>query len=111
MTAGAVAKQQRRTGRQQQSEAAAAINVAPYQFTRNGEEYSLPSFAVVRSGVIRRIRNMDEADAFYTLLEEVADERALAATDDMPLNELADLMQNWQAHAGVSLGEFRGSSS
>jgi cytoplasmic iron level regulating protein YaaA (DUF328/UPF0246 family) len=103
------AKQQRRPSKH--SPPAAAPNIAPYTFTRDGEEYTLPSFAAMRSGLIRQIRNMDEADALYTVLEEVADERTLARIDDMPLNELAELMQAWQAHAGVSLGESRRSST
>jgi len=86
------------------------LNTDDYVFEHDGQEYVLPSFASLKSGLIRRIRNMDEADAFYTMLEEVADADALAATDDMGMAELTRVMQGWQAAARVSLGESSRSS-
>jgi hypothetical protein len=82
-----------------------------FVFERNGSSYHLPSFAMLKSGLIRRIRGMEEADAFYLVLEEVADPDTLAALDDMPMVELATVMRAWQEHAGVRLGESRGSST
>lgn len=101
----------RRGGRAKPPPAPAAFNTEEYVFEHNGEPYRLPSFASLRSGLIRRIRNMDEADAFYTVLEEVAAADALAATDDMTIAELAELMKGWQAHASVGLGESSRSSA
>jgi hypothetical protein len=86
-------------------------SLEPYEFLHAGDVFELPSFGTLKSGLIRRIRNMDEADAFYTLLEACADERALAATDDMTMEELGSVMQGWQEHAQVTLSELRGSSS
>jgi hypothetical protein len=87
-----------------------AFNTDDYVFEHGGQEYTLPSFASLKSGLIRSIRNMDEADAFYTVLETIADEETLAATDDMGMAELTRVMRGWQQAAQVSLGESSGSS-
>lgn len=108
---GASRAGQRGAGRaRQRAVDPASLNQEPYIFEHNGIEYSLSSFASLKSGLIRRIRNLDEADAFYTVLEEVADEPTLAAIDDMDMLELGEIMRAWQKHAGVSLGEFTRSS-
>lgn len=105
---------QRGAGRAQARMAAvdpADLNTEDYTFEHDGTEHRLPSFATLKSGLIRRIRNLDEADAFYTVLEEVADEDTLAAIDDMEMVELTTIMRGWQEHAEVNLGESRRSSS
>jgi hypothetical protein len=78
---------------------------ADFVFTHNGADYTLPSFAMLKSGLIRRIRSMDEADAFYALLEEVASPETLAAVDDMAMLDLRAMVNDWQKHSGVRLGE------
>jgi hypothetical protein len=88
-----------------------ASALEPYQFERGGETYELPAFGSLKSGVIRRIRNMDLGDAFYELLESCTDERTLAAIDDMSMTELGDLLAGWQRQAEVTLGELQRSSS
>lgn len=82
-----------------------------FEFTHNGETYTLPSFATLKAGLIRRVRNMDKADGLFAVIEEVANEDTLAAVDDMTMTEFGDMLRNWQRHAGVSLGESHSSST
>ena len=84
----------------------ATPNTSDYVFTHDGVKYTLPSMAMIKAGVIRRIRNIDdEAEAFFALLEGVASAESLAALDDMPMMRLNEVIQGWQDHAGVRLGE------
>jgi hypothetical protein len=71
----------------------------------DGVEIRLPSMAYLKPGIIRRIRNLGNVNAMYTLMETVLDDKALAVLDDMDPEEYDALLDDWRAHSGVSLGE------
>ena len=73
--------------------------------TESNKKITLPKFDALPFGVVRRIRNADDTEQFFLLLEEAADERSLKVIDDMPMPEIADLVEAWQKDAGVSVGE------
>ena len=73
--------------------------------TEPNKKITLPKFDALPFGVVRRIRNADDTEQFFLLLEEAADERSLKVIDDMPMPEIADLVEAWQKDAGVSVGE------
>jgi len=76
-----------------------------FEFEHNGRTYSLPRFGTWPAGLMRRIRKLSDVDATFTILEEVADTKTLAAIDSMSLDEFNALQQAWADHAGVTLGE------
>lgn len=79
-----------------------------FHFTgSDGKDYTLPK--VISSGMLRKIRKLNNLDAAYTLLEELADETALAATDEMPAQDVMALVSEWMQ--GASSGESSRSSS
>ena len=73
--------------------------------TIQGVEIVLPVFTEIRGGLIRRIRNLDQTDGMWALLEQLCDEDELEALDQLTLGELADFFVRWQKSSGVSLGE------
>lgn len=71
----------------------------------DGKTYALPHASRVKSGVYRKIRNAEGMDGVYLLVESIASEEALAALDEMDLEQLGAVLQAWQEHAGVGMGE------
>jgi hypothetical protein len=84
------------------------IPTGPVTFDVDGETYALPLFTLT-SGEMRRIRKMNNLDALYTLLEERADKKTIAATDKLGFIEASKLFGRWMQ--GLRLGESSGSSS
>jgi len=82
-----------------------------FTFEYEGNWYTLPKFRSWSAGLMRRIRKLSDVDATFTVLEEVADAKTLAAIDSMSLDEFNALQQAWVDHAGVSLGESGSSST
>jgi hypothetical protein len=80
----------------------------PVTFTVDDKTYTLPVFTLT-SGEMRKLRKLNNVDAWYTLLEMKADQATIAASDDLTYAEAANLMQRWMQ--GLSLGESSGSSS
>ncbi|MBF6584433.1 hypothetical protein IU414_06620 [Nocardia farcinica] len=68
-------------------------------------EVRLPSLSYLKPGLIRRIRNLSDIDAMYTLLEAILDEDVLAVIDDMDPDEYEAMLTAWREHSGVSLGK------
>jgi len=83
----------------------AETSTEPFKFTRDGETHELPPFASIKAGMLRRFRKLGDLDAAFSILEELADEDALAALDDLALDEFNDVVSDWMAHVGVSPGE------
>lgn len=71
----------------------------------DGVEVRLPSLGYLKPGLIRKIRNLGDVNAMYTLLETVLDDKALAVLDDMDPDDYAEFIDAWREHSGVSLGE------
>lgn len=78
------------------------------EFTVDGKTYVLPTF-VITSGEMRKLRRLNNLDAWYTLLEWKADPELIEASDKLPMQEVLDLLKRW--NQGLSLGESSGSSS
>jgi hypothetical protein len=79
------------------------LNLDPYTFDVDGDVYSIRSFGAFTAGDIRRIRNTDELDMMFTLIEKAADADTIAALDGMGMAELGQWFMDWQRAAGVDL--------
>jgi len=72
----------------------------------DGRTIKLPSFDQIPFGVIRKLRKADnDGEAFFGLIEQVADEATLDVLDSLPLAATGDIFSAWQAAAGVTAGE------
>lgn len=77
-----------------------------FTFTHNGESYTLkPTMESITPGFMRRIRKFDDLDAFFTILEELADDEQLAVVDSMSHAEFGELSKEFYAHLGATQGE------
>lgn len=77
-----------------------------FEFTVDGEKYTIPAFASIPSGALRRARKAaDDLDKAYTILEFTlgVDSVELDALDRMTVEELGDFVKAWTD--GVSVGE------
>ena len=79
--------------------------------SKAGVEVTLPSLNSIPAGVFRRHRRKNEVDFVFSVLEEIADEGALAQVDQVPLPEMEDLFAAWQGDSGTTVGESSGSST
>ena len=79
----------------------------------NGVTITLPSMKHLPSGVARKIRKLDEADQFFTMLEELLGESSeqLAEIDKLDGQELEALIVEWNEASEVSLGESSASAT
>jgi hypothetical protein len=79
---------------------------SPFVFTHDGETFELaaPS-AVLTAGFSRKNRHKTLEDQFFTLIEALADDAALAAIDDMRKDEFQQFQIDFYAHSGADLGE------
>lgn len=66
---------------------------------------SLPKFDAIPFGLIRKYRKLDEAEQFFSLLEDLLSEKDLAALDQTGQGAVRDLMNAWQKDSNVTLGE------
>jgi hypothetical protein len=79
----------------------------PITFTVNDKTYALPIFELT-SGDMRKIRRMNDIDAWYSLLEMHAESELINASDKLPYPEIADLFKRWTQE--LKPGESSGSS-
>lgn len=83
-----------------------------YSFTHNGQTYTIPSFAALPMGALRKARNSkNETDQVFTILEAVMPENSpeLAAVDTMSSAEFTKWLDGWTG--GASVGESSGSEN
>jgi hypothetical protein len=83
-----------------------------FTFTHKGKKHSIPAFAALPMGALRKARKAeDEGDKVFTILENVLSETdpALAAIDSMTATEFAAFLEEWTQ--GVAVGESSGSGS
>lgn len=66
---------------------------------------SLPLFANIPFGIIRKNRKLPEAEQFFALLEALCNEEDLELIDGATQKEISDLMTAWQKESGVTQGE------
>ena len=83
-----------------------------YSFKHNNKTFTIPAFADLPMGVIRKARKgKDEADTAFLILETVMGEDSpeLAAVDSMKAAEFQEWLTGWTQ--GVSVGESASSES
>lgn len=68
-------------------------------------EIRLPSLTFLNTGIARRVRNLSQADAMFTVFEMHLSKNALIALDALNSDEFEELCTEWREHSGVSLGE------
>ena len=70
----------------------------PFEFEHDGETYTLkPTYEVLTPGFLRKNRRRDEADAFFTMIEELVDD----------YDEYEDKSATLDAIDGMTRGQFR----
>lgn len=77
-----------------------------FEFTYDGETYSIPKFTSIPMGAIRKARKgKDEMDTTFTILETAVgeDSPALAALDKMDAVDFQKFLTEWTQ--GAPLGE------
>lgn len=79
--------------------------------SKAGVKIVVPRMKSISSGLIRKHRKLDSADFIYTLLEAVASEDALEATDALSAEEMNKFFEAWEKDEGASMGESSGSST
>lgn len=78
----------------------------PFEFEHDGKAYTLAVPAeVLTAGFARRTRHLDLASQFFEMLELLADEKTLAAVDEMQRDEFNAFQRSFYEHIGVELGE------
>jgi hypothetical protein len=80
--------------------------VKTHSFKHNGKTYTIPLFADVPMGALRKARKaQDDGDKVFIILEEVLPEGnpALAAIDTMNGPTFAEFLKGWTQ--GAPLGE------
>lgn len=70
---------------------------------------TLPPFKKAKPGVLRKARKLDQVDQFFTILESMASDEALAVIDDLESDEFQELQRAWFEHSGIDLGEAKAS--
>lgn len=70
----------------------------------DGRTITLPHMRNIKVGVIRKLRDQDEAGQMFGILEAIADPDTLDVIDDLDGGQLEDLMKAWQ-NESVTLGE------
>jgi hypothetical protein len=81
-----------------------------FTFEHDGETYELkPTLEHITPGFLRRIRKLGDLDAFYTILEALADDEQLEVIDVMSFEEFGQLNKDFFAHLGALRGESTGS--
>ena len=77
--------------------------------TEAGDTIVLPPFKKAKPGVLRKARKLDQVDQFFTILESLATDEALALIDDLESDEFQDLQRAWFENSGIDLGEAKAS--
>lgn len=77
----------------------------PFEFTVGRTKITLPSLSWLKPGQLAEIRNKDGFDRLWTLLSMSLTEKQLAAVGDMEPDAFADMVQAWNDHSGISVGE------
>lgn len=82
-----------------------------FMFTVDGTDYFLPRAAQIPSGLIRKVRKLEQMDGTFTILETMLgeDSAEIAALDSLPIIELNKVLNDWMQ--GASLGESSSSES
>lgn len=72
------------------------MSASKFEFEVNKKKYSLPHFADLPTGAVRKSRKADDPmDQAFTLIEAVADEETLAAIDSMSSKDFGQMIGDW----------------
>jgi hypothetical protein len=85
-----------------------AVNREDFVFTTEaGDTITMPSFATLKPGTIRKARKAtDNLDQMFILIENmVPDDETLDILDDLEADEFATFFQEWAEAVGVTSGE------
>ena len=75
-----------------------------FTFEREGKTYSIPAFAKIPMGVLRKARkSVDDIDKTFIILETMIgeDHEAFIALDKMEAAEFGEFIQKWTQRAGL----------
>ena len=81
-----------------------AIMESKHEFEYKGKKYSVPSFASIPMGVLRKSRKgKDELDTVFLILETMLgeDAKAFEALDKMDGTEFGEWITGWTQGAGL----------
>ena len=82
-----------------------------FAFTHKGKRYEFarPTAEVITPGWLRRNRKMEDVDATYSAIEQLADDDVLDVIDAMSWADHGTFQENFQEHMqqvmGVTMGE------
>lgn len=77
-----------------------------FTFEHEGKSYTLkPTLESLTPGFMRKNRRREDLDAFFTILELLADEEQLEVIDSMTHEEFGELSKEFYAHLGATQGE------
>lgn len=77
-----------------------------FTFEHDGESYTLkPTLEYITPGFLRKVRKQNDLDAFFTILETLADDEQLEAIDSMTHSEFQQMNKDFYAHLKASRGE------
>jgi hypothetical protein len=83
-----------------------------FHYKINGKELTLPRFKdAVTFGIARRLRKLEPSEQVFELVEQLADEKALALIDTIPNDQIEAFFTAWQEDSGVTAGESSASST
>lgn len=103
---------QTRKPQDRQSKKSKGNPTEPFEFTHDGETYTLAAPDTIKTGFWRRNRGMGDTDAVFALVEKLADgddDPALDAIDDMSRDEFRDFQKALFGHMGIDVGESKAS--
>lgn len=79
-----------------------------FRFTHKGIDYELaPHDEVLTAGYARKNRHKTLDDQFFSMLELLADDEALAAIDSMKKPEFLEFQETFIEYLGIDLGESK----
>lgn len=81
-----------------------------FTFTHAGVDHTLkPTLEHLTPGFMRANRQREDLDAFFTILEELADDEQLAIVDGMSHKDFGELAKAFYKHLGATQGELTAS--
>ncbi|MGN6589505.1 MAG: hypothetical protein ACTHKE_04360 [Sphingomicrobium sp.] len=95
------------TPKQPQDHKAKAAEVSEcFSFEHKGETYTFKNtIEHITPGFLRKNRKLNDLDAFFTILETLADEEQLEVIDSLTHEEFGQLNRDFYEHLGAQRGE------
>jgi hypothetical protein len=74
-----------------------------YKVEYEGQTVTLPNFADIPVGLVRKARHENEGSQLFAVLEGILSDKELEVMDSLPMGEFNRTTREWAG--GVSLGE------